>query len=64
MWREHTLHMEWCLDCHRAPERHVRPRERVFDMAWVSTEGQRTLGPRLVKEYRINRLTDCYTCHR
>jgi hypothetical protein len=26
--------MEWCLDCHRAPERHVRPREEVFNMTW------------------------------
>jgi hypothetical protein len=35
-WREHTLHMEWCIDCHRHPERWVRPREDVFRMDWVA----------------------------
>ena len=34
MWREKTLHMEWCLECHRAPERFVRPRSYVFRMDW------------------------------
>ena len=28
MWQEKTLLMEWCLDCHRQPEKYVRPRER------------------------------------
>jgi hypothetical protein len=25
MWRVETLFMEWCLDCHRHPERHLAP---------------------------------------
>src|SRR6266849_3807850 len=29
-WKEHTLSMSWCLDCHRNPERNIRPREEVF----------------------------------
>jgi hypothetical protein len=32
MWKENTLQMEWCLDCHRAPEKHLRPRDQVFTM--------------------------------
>jgi hypothetical protein len=32
MWRTETLHMAWCLDCHRNPEPHIRPRELVFSM--------------------------------
>jgi len=32
MWRAETLHMSWCLDCHRNPEPHIRPRELVFSM--------------------------------
>src|SRR3982074_1891755 len=31
-WRENTLYMDWCLECHRAPERYVRPRQYVFSM--------------------------------
>ena len=27
-----TLQMQWCLDCHRNPEKYVRPREEVFQM--------------------------------
>ena len=33
-WKAQTLHMEWCLDCHRRPEQYIRPREEVFTMAW------------------------------
>jgi formamidopyrimidine-DNA glycosylase len=62
--RKQSLFMEWCLGCHRAPERYVRPREQVFDMDWQPSEDQLTLGGRLVKEYQIQKLTDCYTCHR
>jgi hypothetical protein len=63
-WREHTLHMEWCLECHRAPERFVRPRERVFDMEWAPEGDQEELGRGLVRDYRITSATDCSACHR
>ena len=26
------LLMGWCLDCHRAPEKYLRPRDEVFNM--------------------------------
>ncbi len=58
------LFMEWCLDCHRNPEKYVRPREAVFTMGWKPPEDQLTLGRRLVKEYGIKSRTDCVTCHR
>jgi hypothetical protein len=63
-WRQHSLLMEWCLECHREPERFVRPRERVFDMAWQPAEDQLTMGLRLVQEYNIAKLTSCSVCHR
>lgn len=66
-WRENTLYMEWCLECHREPERFVRPREYVFSMDWQPTEDQIALGRRLVKDYKIQDarvLTSCSTCHR
>jgi hypothetical protein len=64
MLAEHNLLMEWCLQCHRAPERFVRPREAVFRMEWTPPANQLTVGAELVKEYGIRKLTDCYTCHR
>jgi hypothetical protein len=64
MRRANTLLMEWCLECHRDPARFVRPRDRVFQMDWTPPENQRAMGEKLVKEYKIRKLTDCYTCHR
>jgi hypothetical protein len=63
-WRANTLFMEWCLECHRAPERFVRPREQVFSMDWEPPADQLALGKKLVDEYKIQKLTSCSTCHR
>ncbi len=60
MWRENSLNMDWCLDCHRDPGAHVRPKERVFDMDWFPAERRDDL----VEEYEIESLTSCSTCHR
>jgi hypothetical protein len=67
MWQDQSLQMEWCLDCHRAPERYLRPREQVFNMTWRPDRDQRALGRQLVKQYNIRNpreLTSCSTCHR
>ncbi|MCK1386944.1 cytochrome c3 family protein [Bradyrhizobium sp. 21] len=60
------LTMQWCLDCHRAPERYLRPREAVFDPTWQTPKNQAEVGPRLAARYHINtrHLTDCTICHR
>jgi hypothetical protein len=63
-FREHPMLMEWCLDCHREPERYVRPREAVFQMDWAPPPDQAAQGRRLVQQYGIRALTDCYVCHR
>ena len=26
------MRMEWCLECHRAPEKFLRPKDQVFNM--------------------------------
>jgi len=61
-----TLYMEWCLECHRQPERFVRPQSEVFSMGWESSPDQATLGPQLVTEYgiKVAQLSDCSICHR
>ena len=63
-WQEASLQMEWCLDCHRHPERYVRPREEVFNMSWQPPVERPELGTELVRAYKINARTDCSTCHR
>jgi hypothetical protein len=66
-WRANTLLMSWCLECHRAPERYVRPRQDVFRMDYTPPADQEALGRKLVKAYKIQStrvLTSCSTCHR
>lgn len=61
------LHMEWCLSCHREPEKFVRPREEVFNMDYEPPVDQLALGRQLVQQYHIGEnkdLTNCYVCHR
>jgi hypothetical protein len=64
MWQESSLQMTWCLDCHRHPERFVRPRSEVFSVTYTPPADQLALGRKLVKEYSIRSLTSCSTCHR
>ncbi len=65
-WRANTLFMSWCLDCHRAPEKYLRPKEEVFNMTWKPKEDQLALGRRLIQTYniRVHQLSDCSICHR
>ena len=64
VWQEKSLQMEWCLECHRHPESYVRPREEVFNMEYQPPADQVALGSKLVKQYKIQSLTSCSTCHR
>ncbi|MFP4500494.1 MAG: cytochrome c3 family protein [Candidatus Hydrogenedentota bacterium] len=65
-WKAETFHMAWCLECHRAPEKFVRPKDKVFDVGWTPPKDQIAQGKRLVAEYDIktHQLTDCSVCHR
>ena len=41
MSQAQSLQMEWCLGCHRAPEKFIRPRNKVFNIAYTPpTEDQ------------------------
>ena len=65
-----TLQMEWCLECHRAPERFVRDSDKIFDMEWRAentTADELQHGRELLKANKIQPakiLTSCSTCHR
>ena len=61
------LSMEFCLDCHRAPERAVRPRELVTNLGWQHPEGadgQRRDGQKFVQDWKIKPPQSCSGCHR
>ncbi len=59
--------MSWCLDCHRHPEKKIRPVEHVFDLDWVHPGGelaQIEMGKELVNEWNVNPPQSCSGCHR
>lgn len=61
------LTMGWCLDCHRNPERHVRPRRELFDTTWTPPPNRGAWGRALADRYGIRptaEITHCYVCHR
>jgi hypothetical protein len=61
-WQVHTLQMDWCLDCHRNPEKHVRPREEVFNLAWEPPDD---FDPQeYIDKYKVKSKTSCSVCHR
>jgi cytochrome c7-like protein len=80
MYNYASLQMEWCLDCHRAPEKNLRPRDQVFNMRYeepssgkpIMVDGktytdQISLGRDLVTKYKLRTVADittCSTCHR
>jgi hypothetical protein len=80
MYPAATLQMEWCLNCHRAPEKFLRPAEQVFNMRYqpptkrypVSVDDktftdQPSLGNYLKAKYAVRTaqdITSCDTCHR
>lgn len=59
-----SLAMVWCLECHRHPERYIRPREEITTMGWHPHEDQDSLGARLVEHYQVRSITTCTACHR
>jgi hypothetical protein len=63
-WQEHSLLMEWCLGCHRQPEKYVRPKAEVYNIAYEPPADQLELGRKLVREYNIQTRVSCSTCHR
>jgi Cytochrome c7 and related cytochrome c len=63
-YKVNTLNMNWCLNCHREPERYIRPKAEVFNIDYQYPPDQMDLGKKLVAEYHVHSLTDCVTCHR
>ncbi|GMU84350.1 MAG: cytochrome c [Planctomycetota bacterium] len=65
VYQSQPLSMQWCLDCHRNPEKHLRPLDQITNMTWVPPGGdQIAAGQELKKAMGINPSQDCSTCHR
>lgn len=67
MMQVSSLNMEWCLDCHRNPEKNLRPLSEIYTMGYKPTGDPVEQGKQLAKLYNIQStelLTSCSTCHR
>jgi len=60
------LQMGWCLDCHRHPAAHLRPKDQVFAFHWQPPADQEEQGRQLAAAQGIEprELDSCYVCHR
>ena len=60
------LNMGWCLDCHREPERHLRPTSEVTTMGYTDVQRAEFLATdegKAAKE-SVNPPQHCSGCHR
>ncbi|MCA9751530.1 MAG: cytochrome C [Gemmatimonadetes bacterium] len=64
VYQNAPLSMAWCLDCHRAPEKNLRPVSEVTNMTWVAPKDPKAYGAELAAAFDINPPQDCSTCHR
>lgn len=77
MYQESSMRMEWCLNCHRSPEKFLRPRDQVFNMDYQEpslshpvqlAEGSKftdqiELGSALKTEYHVRTVQDMTSCN-
>ncbi|MGZ4988657.1 MAG: cytochrome c3 family protein [Limisphaerales bacterium] len=68
-WKEHSLYMRWCLNCHANPQQHLRPKAEIYNMQWKAPPDQAKRGREMLKTYnisqqRLDQLRDCSMCHR
>jgi len=73
--QDQPLSMGWCLNCHRTPEKSLRPLEEVYNLNYnaknylaahpqpgVTTPEE--LGLKLKEQFKVNPKVSCTTCHR
>jgi hypothetical protein len=74
VYQNQSHSMGWCLDCHRAPEKNLRPLEEVYNFSYdaenyISKNPQpgvkttQDLGLKLKEQFKVNPKETCATCH-
>ncbi len=67
VYQENTLQMEWCIACHREPEKFIRPKSEIYNMQWADGDLDEAERKKLKVDHKIRSkemLTSCSTCHR
>jgi Cytochrome c7 and related cytochrome c len=77
MYQESSMRMEWCLECHRATENYLRPKDQVFNMNYQQPSeahpvqladgskftDQVELGTALHSQYNVRTVQDITSCN-
>ena len=64
-YKEKTLTMAFCLECHRNPGPNLRPKSALYDTNWHRTSDTPPVAALLALYHVPDRtLTDCSLCHR
>ena len=61
---EKHFSMTFCLDCHRDPEKRLRPLDKITDLAYDRSLDPENKDRNLVKEWHIKTSENCSACHR
>lgn len=74
VWQDQPHSMAWCLDCHRAPEKFLRPLEEVYNFGYdplqylaenpqLGVNTPEELGLKLKEQFDVKPKESCATCH-
>lgn len=63
VYQAEPLSMGWCLDCHRQPEKYLRPNEEVTTMGYTQPANFIEHNLERIKEEGIQPPTNCSACH-
>lgn len=66
VYQHEPLSMSWCLDCHRNPEEHLVPKDkitRLFEVEAMTPEQKLTQGAKFYEERRLAAPENCGACH-
>lgn len=69
VWQHESLSMSWCLDCHRNPEPHLVPKDKVTNLYWVEEQRLKdpaaalTNGKKFYEERKLAAPENCGACH-
>jgi len=69
VWQHESLSMSWCLDCHRNPEPHLVPKDKVTNLYWVEEQRLKdpaaalAAGKKFYEERKLAAPENCGACH-
>jgi hypothetical protein len=64
VYQAKPLSMSFCLECHRNPEKFIRPLDAVYDLNWKREATSTQEGERFVHDWKVTPPQSCSACHR